>query len=105
VSISELATGAADSVIRNAATSKAQSDLGYPLTTIADHTMVCVPPGTSGGWIAYVSNLPGPTRIEPRKIEGNLQHYLCFEGIRQLLALRLQQSLVHLSLGSNARAR
>jgi hypothetical protein len=44
--------GAADSVIREAARDEATLRLGT-LTDIADHVMVCLPPGTTGGWIAY----------------------------------------------------
>jgi hypothetical protein len=45
-------TGAADNPIAWAAVNKAQAELGT-LTNIANHVMVCMPPGTSGGWIAY----------------------------------------------------
>ena len=43
--------GAADSTIRNAAVNTAKAQLSS-LTSIANHVMVCVPPDTSGGWIA-----------------------------------------------------
>ena len=45
-------TGAADNPIAWAAVNKATAELGT-LTNFADHVMVCMPPGTSGGWIAY----------------------------------------------------
>ena len=32
---------------------QAQSELGGSLNIIADHVIVCMPPGTAGGWIAY----------------------------------------------------
>ena len=46
-------TNQADNPIAWAAVSKAEADLGVSLTSIADHVIVCIPPGTSGGWIAY----------------------------------------------------
>ena len=46
-------TGQADNPIVWAAVTKAEQDLGVSLTSIAQHVMVCMPPGTSGGWIAY----------------------------------------------------
>jgi hypothetical protein len=45
-------TGAADGDIVTAMVNKATADLGT-LTSLVDYVMVCVPPGTSGGWIAY----------------------------------------------------
>jgi hypothetical protein len=45
-------TGASDSAIRIAAVDEATANLGT-LTNVADHVMVCLPPGTTGGWIAY----------------------------------------------------
>ena len=47
-----IVTGAADNPIAWAAVDQATADLGT-LTNFADHVMVCMPPGTSGGWIAY----------------------------------------------------
>ena len=44
--------GKADNVIRDAAVSKAEAQLGA-LTSIADYVMLCLPPGTTGSWIAY----------------------------------------------------
>ena len=43
--------GAADSTIRNAARDEATAQLGT-LTDIADHVIICLPPGT-GDWLAY----------------------------------------------------
>jgi hypothetical protein len=45
-------TGASDSVIRTAMINQATADLGS-LTSIANYVMLCLPPGTTGGWIAY----------------------------------------------------
>jgi hypothetical protein len=45
-------TNAADGDIVDAMVAKATADLGT-LTSLVDYVMVCVPPGTSGGWIAY----------------------------------------------------
>jgi hypothetical protein len=48
-------TNAADSTIRDAAVAKASQDFGgVALNTIANHVIVCIPPGTAGGgWLAY----------------------------------------------------
>ena len=46
-------TGNPDNPIAIAAVNKAQQDLGVTLTSIADLVMVCMPPGTSGDWVAY----------------------------------------------------
>ncbi|GFH56166.1 hypothetical protein CTEN210_12642 [Chaetoceros tenuissimus] len=51
VTISNTVTGASDNEIVNAAITAASS-LGS-LYSDTDHIMVCVPPGTNGGWIAY----------------------------------------------------
>jgi len=46
--------GVADSTVRNAVTSALNNQLGQnPCNNIADHVMLCLPPGTSGSWIAY----------------------------------------------------
>lgn len=45
-------TGIENGVIRAAALAQAADELG-DLQTIADYTMLCMPPGTAGGWIAY----------------------------------------------------
>lgn len=50
--IEELANGASDSVIRNAAVAAVRSDLGN-LESQFDHVMLCIPPGTSGRWVGY----------------------------------------------------
>jgi hypothetical protein len=34
-------------------TNAAALSLGVKLEAVADHVMVCMPPGTDGGWIAY----------------------------------------------------
>ena len=44
--------GASDRTIKTAAVNEASKQLGT-LTNIADHVMLCLPPGTSGGWLAY----------------------------------------------------
>ncbi|KAI2492864.1 Gametolysin peptidase M11 [Fragilaria crotonensis] len=47
-------TGGNDNAIAWAAVDKAEADLGDLLTNFADHVVVCMPPGTSGGdWAAY----------------------------------------------------
>lgn len=46
-------TGANDDDIRIAAINQATIDFGDSPASIADKVMVCLPPGTSGGWIAY----------------------------------------------------
>jgi hypothetical protein len=50
-----IVTGASDGTIRDAAVSKASQDFGgVALTSVANHVIVCVPPGTAGGgWLAY----------------------------------------------------
>jgi hypothetical protein len=45
-------TNANDGDIVTAMLDQATADLGS-LTSLADYVMVCVPPGTAGGWIAY----------------------------------------------------
>ena len=52
VTISENVSGAADSTIRNAVTAAGDAALGKMIDQF-DHVMLCLPPGTSGGWIAY----------------------------------------------------
>jgi hypothetical protein len=47
-----IVSGATDSVIKDAMVNQATADLGT-LTNIADYVMLCLPPGTAGGWIAY----------------------------------------------------
>jgi hypothetical protein len=48
-------TNAKDSTIKDAALAKASQDFGgVALNTLANHVIVCIPPGTAGGdWIAY----------------------------------------------------
>jgi hypothetical protein len=48
-------TNVADGTIRDAAVAKASKDFGgVALTSIANHVIVCIPPGTAGGgWLAY----------------------------------------------------
>lgn len=54
VEISTLVTGQADSIVKNAATAALSTLLGIAdLSTTFDHVMLCLPPGTTGGWIAY----------------------------------------------------
>lgn len=54
VSIANSITNTDDNTIRDAMVNQAVKDLGgSALNTHADHVMVCVPKGTSGGWIAY----------------------------------------------------
>ena len=49
-----MVTGQVESKIRNAMIQQATLDLG-PLTDIAHHVMICIPPGTMGSWIAYAN--------------------------------------------------
>ena len=54
VEISTNVTGQYDTIIKNAATAALSMLLGIPdLSTTFDHVMLCLPPGTPGGWIAY----------------------------------------------------
>lgn len=46
--------GVVGATVRNAVVAKLQDYLGYPdLSDQFDHVMLCLPPGTSGSWIAY----------------------------------------------------
>ena len=45
-------SGTSDSSIRTAVVNAAIASLGN-LSSQFDHVMLCLPPGTSGGWIAY----------------------------------------------------
>ena len=47
--------GATSSMVYNAALAQATADLGVAPYLLANHVMFCIPPGTSGGWIAYSS--------------------------------------------------
>jgi hypothetical protein len=50
---STFVTGASDGTIRDAMLIKAIVDLGEYLNIIADYVMLCLPPGTTGDWLAY----------------------------------------------------
>ena len=45
--------GASSSTVYDAAVAQATTDLGKSPNLVADHVMFCIPPGTTGGWIAY----------------------------------------------------
>ena len=45
--------GKSREVICNAALAKATADLGKAPHLLANHVMVCIPPGTNGTWIGY----------------------------------------------------
>ena len=47
--------GATSNTIYNAALAQATANLGVAPYLLANHFMFCIPPGTSGGWIAYGS--------------------------------------------------
>ena len=52
--ISQNVNGVNDGTVRNAVLSALNTQLGEdPCDDIADHVMLCLPPGTNGGWIAY----------------------------------------------------
>ncbi len=54
VTISDFVQNSDTDVIRDAMLDKARSELGVTdLQSIADYTMVCIPPGTGNGWVAY----------------------------------------------------
>lgn len=48
-----IVAGSDSMVIANAALAQATTDLGESPQFLADHVMFCLPPGTSGDWIAY----------------------------------------------------
>jgi len=52
VTISNTVSGASDGVIRNAVVAAGDAALGT-MQSQFDHVMLCLPPGTSGGWIGY----------------------------------------------------
>ena len=52
VQISETVNGVDNGVIRNAAVNEGNAQLGS-MSSQFDFVMVCIPPGTNGGWIAY----------------------------------------------------
>ncbi|KAI2498223.1 Gametolysin peptidase M11 [Fragilaria crotonensis] len=45
--------GVGDSKVVNAALAQVTTDLGVSPNLLANHVMFCLPPGTSGSWIAY----------------------------------------------------
>ena len=51
-------SGTSDSSIRTAVVNAATASLGN-LSSQFDHLMLCLPPGTSGGWIAYATSTVG----------------------------------------------
>ena len=53
VQIPEAVTGVSDGVIRNAANRELATNFGTNAANLADHVILCVPPGTSGSWIGY----------------------------------------------------
>jgi hypothetical protein len=58
VQISTLVTGQSDTIVKNAATAALFTLLGIAdLSSKFDHVMLCLPPGTTGGWIAYGESL------------------------------------------------
>ena len=52
VNISNTVSGTSDSTIRTAVVNSATASLDN-LSSQFDHVMLCLPPGTSGSWIAY----------------------------------------------------
>lgn len=55
VAITQQANGTTRSSLKNEAISTAEDLLEADLEDVADHIMICLPPGSSGDWIAYVS--------------------------------------------------
>lgn len=53
VTIPNSVSGVADATIRNAVTAQLTADFGSSYKNDIDHVMLCLPPGTSGSWIAY----------------------------------------------------
>ena len=53
IKIDAAASGTADGTIVAAVTAKINAVFGVPPNQLADHVMYCLPPGTSGSWIAY----------------------------------------------------
>mmetsp|Transcript_578 Transcript_578/g.701 ORF Transcript_578/g.701 Transcript_578/m.701 type:complete len:254 (+) Transcript_578:372-1133(+) len=47
--------GSWDSDITNAMVNQAERNFGTKLTKFVNYVMICIPPGTRGNWIAYVS--------------------------------------------------
>jgi hypothetical protein len=52
VTITQTVTGVLDSVVRNSVTTALTQTFGS-LSSTFDHVTLCLPPGTSGSWIAY----------------------------------------------------
>jgi len=52
VTVAVNVNGMTDATVRNAVTTQLTTNLGT-LSTQFDHVMLCLPPGTSGSWIAY----------------------------------------------------
>ena len=54
VSINKPVTGQSFTNVKNTATAALSNLLGISdLSTTFDHVMLCLPPGTTGGWTAY----------------------------------------------------
>jgi Gametolysin peptidase M11 len=47
--------GSSGDMVYDAALAQATADLGKSPNLLADHVMFCIPPGTTGGWIAYAA--------------------------------------------------
>jgi hypothetical protein len=45
--------GASDENVLNDVLNEATLRLGIPPSRLADHVMICIPPGTAGNWISY----------------------------------------------------
>lgn len=53
LSISMNVIGASDDTVRTAVVTAGDAEFGGSLQGVANYVMLCLPPGTSGGWIAY----------------------------------------------------
>eukprot|EP00984_Skeletonema_dohrnii_P001833 scaffold607_cov146-Skeletonema_dohrnii-CCMP3373.AAC.1 len=53
ISVDVASNGISDSIVRNAVTDKIKAVFGSNMQAVADYWMYCLPPGTSGSWIAY----------------------------------------------------
>ena len=53
VQIPSLVSGVDHSTIQNAVTSQLQANFGVTASNLTDHVALCLPPGTSGSWVAY----------------------------------------------------
>ena len=47
--------GSSGDMVYDAALAQATADLGKSPNLLADHVMFCIPPGTTGAWIAYAA--------------------------------------------------